>query len=203
MIPDLDFDPALFGAGVRTPVYDGLRARERCCDDAGLEALAGRVVLELKAEAQVSPAGELSDMLALMTRELREQLQAFQRMREAAQGGLAAVEGPDTDAGAGGAIDRKQLQADAKASIEAMSVIVRTLEKIDSLQRTLAHDRDRQAGAAVDADGYKALVEQFQQRLESRAEERAHRLFEDWKQKYLAASLPAADGVERDTGPPG
>ncbi len=122
---ELDIDPALFGVWPKAAVYDGLRTAGP--DDA-LEAQAWRVVLDTKAEA-VSPLDDLQDMLNNMTKELRMQLQQFQLLREqAAERALA-----DADE-----IDRKQTQADAKASIEAMSLIVRTLEKIDSLQRTIA-----------------------------------------------------------------
>ena len=102
---------------------------------------------------------DLQDMLNGMTKELREQMQQFQRLREAARerGNRGRAE-----------IDRKLIQADAKASIEAMSVIVRTLEKIDSLQRTIVHDRELQAEQDLDEEGYDALVREFNNRVEER-----------------------------------
>ncbi|KQV43524.1 MULTISPECIES: hypothetical protein [unclassified Rhizobium] len=52
-----------------------------------------------------------------------------------------------------------------------MSLIIRTLEKIDSLQRTIAHDRRAEADA-VD-ENLEALVAEFDARVERRAEELA------------------------------
>ncbi len=152
---ELNFDPALFGLWPKAAVYDGVSARE----DAALEDVARRVILDTKAEA-VSPLDDLQDMLNGMTKELREQMQQFQRLRRAADES-AQAEGQE--------IDRKLIQADAKAAIEAMSVIVRTLEKIDSLQRTIAHDRQAQAEAAFDEEGYQAFVAQIDDSIERRA----------------------------------
>lgn len=194
----LEIDPALFGVpALERPVYDGLRAGARGPEkdaagrwlpaDAG--GAAAGVLLEVKSEP-AAPADELSAMLAMMTRELREQLQAFQALRLSAEGAAAASED-----GSG----RKQQQADAKAAIEAMSLIVRTLEKIDSLQRSLAHERDRRAEEDIDEAGYAALVKQFEDRIEAKANARAKRLFETWKCEHEAAPLVDAEG----TGPPG
>ena len=156
MTSDLDFDPALFGLWPKAPVYDGGREA-----DAALEDAARRTILETKAKA-VSPLDDLQDMLNGMTRELREQMAQFQRLRQIADGKAEA---------AGEDIDRKLIQADAKASIEAMSVIVRTLEKIDSLQRTIAHDRQVMAEQDFDEAGFEKLQAEFEARIESRAQD--------------------------------
>lgn len=155
-MPDLDFDPELFGFWPKAPVYDGMGASEA---DAARQETARRLILDTKAEV-FSPLDGLQDMLNEMTRELREQMQQFQRLRKAAEEKMALVEEE---------IDRKAIQADAKASIEAMSVIVRTLEKIDGLQRTIAHDRQAQADAAFDEESYQAFVAEIEQRVERRA----------------------------------
>lgn len=158
MTSDLDFDPELFGLWPKAPVYGGVGTQDV---DAELEDIARRVILETKAEI-VSPLDELQDMLNGMTRELREQMQQFQRLRLLADGRAEAV---------GEEIDRKLIQADAKASIEAMSVIVRTLEKIDSLQRTIAHDRQMMAERDFDEAGFQKLQFEFEARIESRAQD--------------------------------
>lgn len=155
MTSELDFDPALFGLWPKAAVYDGLGADA----SAALEETARRVILETKAKS-VSPLDDLQDMLNGMTRELREQMQQFQRLRPAADQKAAASEDE---------IDRKLIQADAKASIEAMSTIVRTLEKIDSLQRTIAHDRQMLAEQDTDEVEYAKLVALFDSRVEMRA----------------------------------
>ncbi|CAN7148388.1 hypothetical protein [Pararhizobium sp. LjRoot238] len=154
MTSDLDFDPELFGLWPKAPVYDGLRPG----GEAELEAMARHVILDTKAER--TSLDDLQDMLNGMTKELREQMQQFQRLRDAAR--LREVE-------AGEEIDRKLIQADAKASIEAMSLIVRTLEKIDSLQRTIAHDREVRAESAFDEEAYESFVAEIELRIEARA----------------------------------
>lgn len=154
---DLDFDPELFGFWPKAPVYDGLRPR----GEAELEALARHVILDTKAER--TSLDDLQDMLNGMTKELREQMQQFQRLREAAR---------EREAEAEGDIDRKLIQADAKASIEAMSLIVRTLEKIDSLQRTIAHDRQVRAEATFDEEAYESFVAEIELRIEERVKAR-------------------------------
>jgi chromosome segregation ATPase len=155
-----DFDPALFGLWSKAPVYDGLAAGGR---EAALMELAGRVILDMKAHA--TSLDDLQDMLNGMTKELREQMQQFQRLRDLAR---------QREEAAGDEVDRKLVQADAKASIEAMSLIVRTLEKIDSLQRTIAHDRQLLAEAAYDAADDETLMAEFEEELQRRVDERVH-----------------------------
>lgn len=155
------FDPALFGLWPKAPVYDGLRPSDR---DAALMTLASRVVLDMKAHA--TSLDDLQDMLNGMTKELREQMQQFQRLRDLAH---------KREEAAGEEIDRKLVQADAKASIEAMSLIVRTLEKIDSLQRTIAHDRQVLADAAYDEADDAELVAAFEAELQRRIDEEVRR----------------------------
>ncbi|URK88213.1 hypothetical protein LP421_12650 [Rhizobium sp. RCAM05350] len=177
MTSDLDFDPELFGLWPKAPVYDGRLRHEA---DAGLEDVARRVMLETKAEV-VSPLDDLQDMLNGMTKELREQMQQFQRLRRLAD---------DKAEAAGEEIDRKLIQADAKASIEAMSVIVRTLEKIDSLQRTIAHDRQVAADTVFDEASYNAFVAEIDQRVERRAKELCAKYIAD-----AGAGGPHLDGA--------
>ncbi len=160
MIADLDFDPDVFGIWPSAPVYgdaDGDRWE-------WLADVASRIVLDTKAQNTASPLDELQDMLNGMTKELKQQLQQFQTLRRAAD---AALDEGD------GEIDRKAVQADAKASLEAMSLLIRTLEKIDSLQRTIAHDRRAEAEAAGADESFEALVAEFDARVERRAEELA------------------------------
>ncbi|WP_275789657.1 hypothetical protein [Pararhizobium gei] len=173
---DLDFDPETFGLWPKAPVYDGLRPWRAGSER--LQDLAAGAILDRKAEA--SPQENLRDMLNGMTKELREQMQQFQRLRKLAD--EKAVE-------AGEEIDRKLVQADAKASIEAMSVIVRTLEKIDSLQRTIAHDRQMLAEQDFDEAAYEKLQAEFDARIEARADELAR------ERGRQAPGLAAADGA--------
>jgi hypothetical protein len=160
---DGDFDPALFGPWPARRDYDiGIGTgigwdRPETLPDAEL-------LLILDRKAAEGPAGsELLEMLNGMTRELREQMQMFQMLRR--QADRRSLED-------GEEIDRKTAQADAKASIEAMSLIVRTLEKIDSLQRTLMEDRERADDAALDDAGYQALLGKIEALVAQRAFER-------------------------------
>ena len=175
-MPDLDFDPELFGFWPKAPVYDGMGASEA---DATRQETARRLILDTKAEV-FSPLDGLQDMLNEMTRELREQMQQFQRLRKAAEEKMALVEEE---------IDRKAIQADAKASIEAMSVIVRTLEKIDGLQRTIAHDRQMLAEQDFDEVAYEKLQAEFNDRIESRAQDIARE-----REQQRARETAAEDG---------
>ena len=192
MTSDLDFDPEHFGFWPKAPVYDGLRPG----GEAELNAIARHVILDRKAER--TSLDDLQDMLNGMTKELREQMQQFQRLREAAR---------ERETEAEGDIDRKLIQADAKASIEAMSLIVRTLEKIDSLQRTIVRDRELQAEQNLDEEGYNALVREFNNRVEERAlrlsREEKRREAEGAAQNAAAEHAPAtvAIGVPRGGGP--
>jgi vacuolar-type H+-ATPase subunit I/STV1 len=186
----LDVDPALFGVWPKVLVYDGLTPGGR---NEALEAQAWAAVLDTKSD-KASPLEDLQDMLNGMTKELRMQLQQFQVLREQA-GELALADADE--------IDRKQTQADAKASIEAMSLIVRTLEKIDSLQRTIAHDRQLAAESEIDEDDYEALCRQFEERIETRAQElSATRQREAAAAQEHADAAAAATNTADATGPP-
>ena len=186
MTSDLDFDPELFGLWPKAPVYGGVLLLET---DAALEDVARRVILETKAEA-VSPLDDLQDMLNGMTRELREQMQQFQRLRRLSD---------DRAEAAGEEIDRKLIQADAKASIEAMSVIVRTLEKIDSLQRTIAHDRQVMAEQDFDQAGFEKLQAEFEARIESRAQDIAREREQQRAREAAAESVEAQRSLAERT----
>lgn len=150
-----DVDPGLFGLPATRPVYDGFVAGARWCDDGAA------AVLDLKSEADGDPLADMQMMLSQMTKELRERFQRFQSQRRAAE--QSADEAVDE-------AERKLGQADAKAAIEAVSLIVRTLEKIDSLQRTIMSERrdaEEREGAVADTD---ALIAEFDRRVEAKAQ---------------------------------
>ncbi|HVK93041.1 MAG TPA: hypothetical protein VM468_16835 [Mycoplana sp.] len=174
-----DVDVALFGVPAGAPAYDGLARPERW-NEAGAGATAA-LVLDLKAEAHGDPLEQMQAMLGEMTKELRERFQQFQGQRRRAE--QQAGEAED-EAG------RKLAQADAKAAIEAVSLIVRTLEKIDSLQRTILSERREVQDLAGDTADFEAVVAEFDRRVEAKA--RAY--FEQWKADHEArAERSAAD----------
>jgi len=162
-----DFDPGLFGTWEDRPVYRG----DKPMDDAAMAADI-RAVLEVKsADVIASPAEQLRQLLNEMTVEMRAQFSTFRRMREA---GASALDDGDEAA-------QKLARADVKAATDAMSLIVRTLEKLDSLQRQLARDREIEADRVADEGGYEEAKARFVAMIEERANENAYRLFETWK----------------------
>ncbi|MCJ9673159.1 MULTISPECIES: hypothetical protein [unclassified Neorhizobium] len=162
------FDPALFGLWTEAPVYGDAVVM----DDSVLSDAVRGVLLEIKsAEGAFSPGEELRRLLNEMTVEMRDQFSTFRRMRTAAEAAL--TDGDDAA--------QKLARADVKAATDAMSLIVRTLEKVDSLQRQLARDRDEAAERDADEGGYEEAKARFLKMIEDRANENAYRLFEAWK----------------------
>lgn len=165
----VEFDPALIfywpvgrGAGYEPELDDEVRA----------------ALLETKSEA--SPVAEMQSLLNAMTGELRQQFDMFQKIREQA---APKLDGEEAEA--------KIAKADAKSAVDALSLITRTMEKIDGLQRGLADAIARQAEENFDDAAYQALVADIERKIAERAEERARVL--------LAERTTATAGA---TGPP-
>lgn len=122
--------------------------------------------------ASVVSEGETNDLRLLlneMTTEMREQFLFFRQLREAAERVLPG-DGTSSDD-----VDPKQARADVKAATDAMSLIIRTLEKIDALQRQLARDRDDAQEREGEAADYAQAVAFFLKRIEDLANDRAQR----------------------------
>lgn len=162
------FDPALFGVWPQEPVYGSASAADGT--ESTLQRRVGRVWLEIKA-ADGAHADELRRLLNDMTVEMRNQFDYFRGLRAAAD----AVPDAADDAA------QKLARADVKAATDAMSLIVRTLEKVDALQRQLARDREQESERHADTEGLDAARQHFLRAIEERAQERARSLFEDWK----------------------
>lgn len=92
-------------------------------------------------------------LLNEMTLEMRAQFGFFRTLRQGAQAS------PDEAAGA-------SARADVKAATDAMSLIVRTLEKIDALQRQLALDREAEAEREADSQSYADAVAFLEKRID-------------------------------------
>ncbi|MFC3075837.1 hypothetical protein [Shinella pollutisoli] len=153
----MEIDLRLFGVAAEPAGYDGLAARRDVFADRAAP------VLDTKAEAAADPLGDMQGMLVEMTKELRERFQRFQSQKVSAE--RAAEDAGDEAA-------RKLAQADAKAAIEAVSLIVRTLEKIDSLQRALVAERIAAEEAAGGPDDLDALAAEFERLVEEKVAER-------------------------------
>lgn len=173
------FDPALFGLWAAAPAYGDTVVM----DDTVLAEEARSVLLETKsAEPAFDPAEALRRLLNEMTLEMRDQFATFRNLRASAEKALA-----DGDEAA-----QKLARADVKAATDAMSLIVRTLEKVDSLQRQLARDREIEAERVADEGGYEEAKARFMRMIDDRATETAMDLFEAWKRDG-----PPPDTVEK------
>ena len=172
----LTVDLGLFGVSPEPAVYDGLAGRS-----AAFEGSAAPL-LDLKAEGPLDPFLDMQAMLLEMTKELRERFQRFQSQR-----GQAERDADD----AGDEATRKVAQTDAKAAIEAVSLIVRTLEKIDSLQRTLIAERTDTG----EPEHETALIEEFDRLVEQRVKERMNAAKTEWMREIRAGG-DAAAGME-------
>ncbi|PZM17097.1 hypothetical protein [Rhizobium tubonense] len=178
------FDPALFGSWPppgRHEVTAGWSAEESRAQAEGLF---------LETKSAEAPQEALRMLMNDMTQEMRDQFDYFRKLRTAAE------------AKAGGEVDdaeAKLARADVKAATDAMSLIVRTLEKVDSLQRQLARDRDLEAERNADRPGYEEAKSKLLALIEQKANERAEIIIAE--RSRAAAELEACTAV--GTGPPG
>jgi hypothetical protein len=187
-----DFAPELFGLWP---------ARRGGLSEAEAQVADEEYFLETKSAA-ASPAEEQRVLLNQMTAELREQFSAFRGLRRAAE---AAADSGDEAAA-------KLARADLKAATDAMSLIVRTLEKIDQLQRQLARDLEMEAERQGGAAGYEAAKAELLRLIEERAAEKAETLLAEerlrWKEAndgtvLAGAGPPFAEDVEAEGGKAG
>jgi hypothetical protein len=108
--------------------------------------------------------GELRQMLNELTVEMRDQFHMYRNLRQASEAALLAA----TEDAPG-----KQARADVKAATDQLSVVVRTLERIDALQRLLAEERAALAGDdETDTEDYEAAVAHFLKRIDELAEQK-------------------------------
>lgn len=185
------FDPGLFGLWPKEAAYSISPAREGWSEAETQEAV-DAFFLETKS-GEAAPQEELRVLLNDMTREMRGQFDYFRDLRAA-----AASLADDSDEAAG-----KLARADVKAATDAMSLIVRTLEKVDGLQRQLARDRELEVESRGAAAGYDEIKAHFLQLIEERADERARTLLEMWKRDGAPPGAPgrlASAGEADDPG---
>lgn len=166
------FEPGLFALWPARPVYG--------------EPLSegGTLSPEIKA-AQLPEGGDLRLLLNDMTMEMRGQFDAFRTLREAS----APLMAGESDDAAG-----KLARADLKAAADAMSLIVRTLEKIDALQRQMARDRKEAEDLNAEPQGYDDAKRHFLDLIERRADERARVLLADWLRNGAGTAYGTAAG---------
>nr|WP_298100751.1 hypothetical protein [uncultured Shinella sp.] len=180
---DAAIDLQLFGISPEPAVYDGLGGRR-----ADFEGSAAPV-LDTKAEAPLDPFLDMQAMLLEMTKELRERFQRFQSQKVMAEQDAAGAEDEAS---------RKLAQTDAKAAIEAVSLIVRTLEKIDSLQRTLISERSEAEAARGEPEDEAALAAEFDELVERRVKERLDAAKQDGRRE---AGFGGDAAAQMESGP--
>lgn len=182
------FDPGLYGYWPNAPAYRGGAAgwsAEQCLREA--EAC----LLEIKSG---DAEDALRTLLNEMTGEMRSEFDFFKGLRAAAEAaGRAFAEGTGDEAAA------KLARADVKLSVDAMSLIVLTLEKIDGLQRQLARDRQTEVERHADGPGYVENKRRLLAIVEQRAEDRARAIVAERDLQRAAAGL---DTSGTSTGPP-
>ncbi|PYB76924.1 hypothetical protein [Rhizobium wuzhouense] len=151
-------------------------------EDAGIEALPD--VIEVKAAGGGS---DLERLLGEFTTEMRAQFEMFRRLREAAE---SLLDGADEGLA-------KLARADVKAATDAIALIVRTLEKIDSLLRQLERDRLEAEERALDARDPEVLRAEVEALIAARVEQAvAARL-----DQAVAAHVAEVSGLAEGQGP--
>lgn len=118
-----------------------------------------------------------------MTAEMRDQFSTFRSLRRSAERLLS--DGDETA--------QKLARADVKAATDAMGLIVRTLEKVDALQRQLSLDRERAADDAADANGFEGARARFLSMIEDRAKAKAEALYRAWQRDGPPDTQPGTD----------
>ncbi|MCO6186704.1 hypothetical protein [Rhizobium sp. L1K21] len=125
------------------------------------------VLLEIKSAEAAASGEDLRCVLNDLTAELKAQFATFKRLRLAAEKTLDEAGCDEATA--------KLAKADIKAASEAISQIVRTLEKVDNLQRSMADARASAADDAVTDAEIDAMCDVFAGLIEERARELARR----------------------------
>lgn len=163
-----DVDLALLGL---SPGAEGWRRPENGPENGPPRGSADAAALELKSGAALSPLDRLAALLDDLTGEMRAQFELFRKLRATAE---ALIEGADEALA-------KAARADAKAATDAIALIVRTLEKIDSLQRQLARDREDAVLLSGEGEDEEAIKAELLRIIETQAEARAKARLAAWQ----------------------
>ncbi|PZP48309.1 MAG: hypothetical protein DI595_15850 [Agrobacterium fabrum] len=149
-------DPALYGVWPEIPAYAAEDALEAAPET---KSRADRLAAE-----DAARNGSLRQLLNELTEEMREQFCLYRSLRQASEAAFLA-----TAEDASGKLAR----ADVKAATDQLSLIVRTLERIDALQRVLAEEREALFSEdEIGAGDYEAAVAHFLNRIDELAEQK-------------------------------
>jgi hypothetical protein len=182
----MDQDPEIAIALFQAPRGERGWSVERCA------TRAEGAILELKSAEAGSPVDRLTELLDDLTQEMRDQFELFRRLRTSAEG---MIDGADEAAA-------KAARADVKAATDAIALIVRTLEKIDSLKRQLARDREDAALASGEGEDEEEIRQELLRIIEVRAEARAEARLEARLEARMAEGR-AGEGGGRGAGDAG
>ena len=175
-----DIDPGLYGAWGEGGYCGGPAATAMSpapVPDRRTRRVAYELALEIKSAEALAAGADLRLLLNEATEELKEQLRLFQRLRrEAAE----RLDDPDGD--------HKLARADLKAATDALSLIVRTLDKTDELQRKIDDAGEADRARHVDDETLDRVCESLNRHIADRAGQLARE--------------QAAAGVVREERPP-
>lgn len=180
-----DLDPGLYGAwgeggycgrAAPPPIGQPARQMQHVARDVARE-----LALEIKSAEAVAVGMDLRGLLNEATEELKEQLHLFQRLRRQAADMLDDPEG-----------DQKLARADLKAATDAISLIVRTLDKTDELQRKIDDAGEADRARHVDDETLDRLCESLNRHIADRADALA---------RARASHYPAAEERPPDDAP--
>lgn len=118
-------------------------------------------------EPALSGLEAMADLMRRMKAELDSQFALFARAREMAEARLS-TDLPEAE--------MKLCRADLKAAVEALSVIVRTLDKVDEMERRIMRDQQELATLTAGEADYAGLMEEVERAIELRVAERLARL---------------------------
>lgn len=157
-----DLDPSLYGAWGDDGYCGNALPDRPAAPDAAYDGRARRtakaLALEVKSAEALAAGADLRQLLNEATEELKQQLRLFQRLRrEAAE----RLDDPDGD--------HKLARADLKAAADAISLIVRTLDKTDELQRKIDDASEADRARHVDDETLSNLCESLNRHIADRA----------------------------------
>ena len=146
---------------------------------------ADAAALEVKSTDALSPLDRLAALLDDLTQEMRDQFELFRKLRATAE---RLIDGADEAVA-------KAARTDAKAATDAIALIVRTLEKIDSLQRQLARDREDAALASGEGEDEQAITAELLRIIETQAEARAKARLAAWQNAVEGSAAAGIGGA--------
>lgn len=121
----------------------------------------------LQEEPMLTGLAAMADLMRRMKAELESQFALFAKAREQAEARLLA-DLPEAE--------MKLCRADLKAAVDALSIIVRTLEKVDEMERRIMRDQQELANLSVSEADYEGLMADVERAIEARVAERLARI---------------------------